>query len=108
MNWEQEVAWSVNMFRMMRISATWAVPRSGLIFQRTGFNILTLVAAMPWKDIEQIKTETGIDLPRHIDTEAKLLAWQREDLAAIAKRFIAGGIVIESRVDAIPLPQRHN
>jgi len=41
-----DVTWSRNLFDSMKDGGTWAVPRSGMIFQRHG-NELVLMTAMP-------------------------------------------------------------
>ena len=44
----EHVAWCKTQVDMLRIGGVWAIPRSGLIFTRTGENELTLTARMPW------------------------------------------------------------
>lgn len=38
------------IFRMIRVGGVWAIPRSGLVFQRTGIDTLTLTARMPHEE----------------------------------------------------------
>jgi hypothetical protein len=42
--------WSRRMFLSLRIGGVWGVPRSGLIFTRTGETTLALTDVMPYED----------------------------------------------------------
>lgn len=44
---EQWVEWSRRMFAALRVGGVWGVPRSGLIFTRTGEKTLALTSVMP-------------------------------------------------------------
>lgn len=44
----EHVAWCRAQVEMLKIGGVWGIPRSGLIFTRTGEDELTLTARMPW------------------------------------------------------------
>ena len=68
---QDHVAWSRTVFNVMKEGATWAVPRSGLVFQRKG-NGLVLVS--PEKDA--------------------MSQFQRDDFKIIAIHFAAAGVAV--------------
>ena len=46
---EGEVGWSAELWDMLRDGGVWAVPRSGLVFQkREAERVFALTARMPW------------------------------------------------------------
>jgi hypothetical protein len=79
------INWSRAHFNIMREGATWAVQRSGLIFQRRG-DTLVLREAMPY--------EPGMPI-----TPAQLQDCQDKDFAIIKAYFEAAGIPVKSDVD---------
>jgi len=74
------VEWSRNQFRLMRDSGTWAVPRSGLIFQKQG-NTLVLTTRMPHDKNMPITAE-------ELDQQ------QKREYANIKRHFQAAGITV--------------
>lgn len=44
---EQWIEWSRNVFSALRVGGVWGVPRSGLVFTRTGEKTLALTEVMP-------------------------------------------------------------
>ena len=87
------IAWSRNLIRSLNVGGTWAVPRSGLIFTKTGEEQLTLTAVMPYTpELAQAAGE-GVDLPK---TQEELISYQQSDYATIARHFRAAGIEVKS------------
>jgi len=50
------VEWCRTMFGNLNDGGTWGVPRSGLIFQRSG-DCLRLIARMPWQEGMEISAK---------------------------------------------------
>jgi hypothetical protein len=69
------------MFNVLAIGGIWGVPRSGLIFTRTGEDTLALTQVMPW--------EEGMPIPRE-----ELLAQQDGDYREIKKYMELAGITV--------------
>jgi hypothetical protein len=84
----EEIAWSRDRFDQMKLGGTWAVPRSGLVFQRTGKSELTLFDAMP-------------HIPEMPCTKEQLIEFQTADYRVIAERFTLAGISVKSNVSTI-------
>lgn len=74
------VEWSRRQFAMMKDRGVWGVPRSGLIFQRQGAE-LVLINLMPHTE----------ELPV---TPEQLAETQQSDIAVITAHFGAAGIVV--------------
>ena len=74
------LAWSKQHFAMLADGGTWAVPRSGLVFQRRG-DMLVLVEKMPHDPAMPL-------------SEAELSDYQDEDFKAIKEHFEAAGIPV--------------
>ena len=74
------VEWSRRQFAMMKDQGVWGVPRSGLIFQRQGEE-LVLINRMPH--------EEGMPV-----TPEQLTEQQESDVAVITAHFGAAGIVV--------------
>jgi hypothetical protein len=79
-----DVVWCFRLFHSLAEGGTWAVPRSGLIFQRQG-DKLVLIQMMPHDPA----------MPMSAD---ELRAYQQDDYDAIASRFRAGGIPVEKEI----------
>ena len=75
-----QLAWCMNLFDTIVDGGSWAVPRSGLIFNRDG-NMLKLVARMPHDP----------DMPL---TPEQLQDYQQSDYEIIRRRFEAAGIKV--------------
>lgn len=75
-----DVAWCRRLFDSIRDGGTWAIPRSGLIFNKHG-NALVLVESMPWSD----------ELPI---TEAQLREQQDSDYEGCVEHFGLAGIEV--------------
>jgi len=75
------VEWSRNMFHVLAIGGVWGVPRSGLIFTRTGEDTLTLTGVMPH--------EEGMPI-----TCGELFAQQAADIEQITKYMEMAGITV--------------
>jgi hypothetical protein len=76
----EHVEWSRRQFAMLRDGGVWGVPRSGLIFQRRG-DELVLINRMPYTE----------ELPV---TPEQLAEQQRSDITVITAHFGAAGIVV--------------
>lgn len=76
MTFNQEVAWTINALSRLAIGGSWGVPRSGLIFTRTGETEATLTARMPLGGFA---------------TKIELEKYRQEDADCIARRITAGG-----------------
>ena len=80
--WEQEVAWTHQMFHTLAPGGTWAIPAVGLITRRTGEHTITLEAMMPWAK--------GMPM-----SPLQLLNAQNEMWAQVSLRLNAAGIEAE-------------
>jgi len=76
-------AWCAAHFATMREGGAWAVPRTGLIFQRTG-QALVLVARMPHD-------------PKMPISAAELDQMQQDDVDLITAKFKTAGIEVRDR-----------
>ena len=74
------VEWSRRHFATMKDGGVWGVPRSGLIFQRQGGE-LVLIDRMPHTEEMPVTPE-------------QLAEQQRSDIAVITAHFGAAGIVV--------------
>ena len=72
--------WCRNLFASLNEGGVWAVPRSGLIFNKRG-NTFVLVARMPWMD----------DMPI---TAKQLKRQQDGDIAVITLHFSLIGVAV--------------
>lgn len=77
------VAWCQQMFSMLASGGTWAVPRSGLIFQKQGSK-LVLIERMPYMP-EMSETLTPEQLTEQQDGDAE----------SIRRHFQAAGIEVQ-------------
>jgi hypothetical protein len=75
-----DLEWSRRTFAMLNEGGVWGVPRSGLVFQKRGAE-LVLIDRMPWAE--------GMPL-----TAEELRTYQDEDFALIRDRFVAAGIQV--------------
>lgn len=92
-----EVNWTVSHLDMLRITGTWAVPRSGLIFMKTGEKEVTLAMIAPHM---AEMTQTIIPGKGPVNQQT-LLEFQQEDFWCIAARARAGGFTVKSAVSEI-------
>jgi len=76
-----DITWSRNLFAGMAEGGTWAIPRSGLIFQKRAEK-LVLVSRMPHD-------------ARMPVSEQALREMQDGDYAAVKEHFEAAGIPVE-------------
>jgi hypothetical protein len=86
-----EVRWSRNFFDLLRLNATWAVPRSGLIYQKVSSTELALTNVMPWNDMMREGALRGMDVP---SSAVELRKYQQLDFETISQRFTAAGIKV--------------
>ncbi len=91
---DEEVKWSRNHFDRIKIGGIWAVPRSGLIFTKKDEQTFELTAVMPYLDEMKTAAADGRDVP---ESKEDLVAYQRDDFDAIAKRFNRAGITMTGR-----------
>jgi len=76
------VEWSRRQFAMMKDGGVWGIPRSGVVFQRQG-DELVLLTRMPH--------EEGMPV-----TPEQLTEQQQSDVAVITAHFKAAGIRVRS------------
>ena len=77
----EHVAWCRRTFDMVKDGGIWAMPRSGLVFQKTGPAQFTLINQMPWM--------AGMPI------NAEELAIQQEiDFDLTVRHFAAAGIEV--------------
>lgn len=73
----EHVAWCRNQIDMLKLGGIWAIPRSGLVFTKTGADEFTLTARMPWMpEMEEVIT-------------AEQLAEQQQDEYELNRRYFA-------------------
>jgi nucleotide-binding universal stress UspA family protein len=84
-----EVQWSRNHFKLLSLNATWAIPRSGLIFKKVSHSEMALDMLMPWMEEMGAAYKEGRDVP---PDAAELKRHQQLDFETIAERFEAAGI----------------
>jgi hypothetical protein len=82
---QMHVEWCRTFFSTLADGGTWAVPRSGLVFQKRDRS-LVLVARMPHHP-------GMLKLPQPI-TEDDLTVYQDDDYAVICEHFEAAGISV--------------
>lgn len=87
----EEVRWSRNHFNLLSLNASWAVPRSGLIFKKVSLFELALDNVMPWSEEMGQGWRSGMDVPRNARALRK---YQQLDFETIASRFIAAGVEV--------------
>jgi hypothetical protein len=78
------IAWCRNMFSMLAEGGMWAVPRSGLIFNRVGEELI-LATEMPWQ----------ADLS---GTPQDWADFQADEFESIREHFGAAGITVKRKV----------
>jgi len=77
----EHIAWCRQTFDMIKDGGIWGIPRSGLIFKKTGPAQLTLVDQMPWSK----------DMPI---SQAQLLMQQNSEFVDTVRYFGAAGIEV--------------
>lgn len=80
MTYAQQVTWTRNHLNQLKVGGYWSVPRSGLVFQRTGEQEVTLIA----------RHKIGA-----YATKLELERFQQEDADCIAKRIVAAGFTFK-------------
>ena len=85
-----DARWCRRTFDSLVDRGRWAVPRSGLIFERRG-TVLHLVSRMPFTDELSAAATAGRDVPADA---AALRTYQDRDLALIRSRFEEAGLAI--------------
>lgn len=86
---QAEVQWSRNFFNTLSLKTKWAVPRSGLIFQKVSLFELALDSVMPWSEEMGQGFQRGMDVPRNAKA---LRRYQQLDFETISLRFEAAGV----------------
>ena len=86
-----EVRWSRNLFDLLRLNATWGIPRSGLFFQKVSSTELALINVLPWDDMMREGALQGMDVP---SSAGELRRYQQLDFETISQRFVAAGIEV--------------
>ncbi len=75
------VQWCRMQVDILRIGGIWAIPRSGLVFTRTGEDELTLTERMPWMPEMQ-----------GVITVDQLAEQQQEEYNETARHMLAAGV----------------
>jgi len=78
---QTDIAWCRQTFARIAPGGVWGIPRSGLIFQKTGEQQLTLIDQMPWTD--------GMPI-----SPAQLLTQQEREFNLNKEHFAAAGIEV--------------
>ena len=78
------VAWCRHQIDLLRIGGVWGIPRSGLIFTKTGDDEFTLTARMPW----MAEMEGTI-------TAEQLAEQQQAEYETNRRHFAAAGITLK-------------
>lgn len=82
----EHIEWSRQHFELLKIGGIWGVPRSGLMFMRTGENELTLTGRMPYDKAMPI-------------TKDQLKEQQQNDYEGIYAHFTAAGITVKNNTN---------
>lgn len=80
----QDVAWCASLFKSLSERGVWAVPRSGLVFQKQGKK-LVLIDRLPADAVP----------PEILGSENELLKLQDDDYDVIKLHFEGAGIPVE-------------
>jgi hypothetical protein len=97
-----EVKWTVNHLNMLQVHGTWSIPRSGMIYTKTGEKEVTLSVVMPFM-AEMARMILDDKTPL---TEEKLKEIQKEDFYCVAARARIGGYTVKSNIDFIPAEEQ--
>ncbi len=89
-----DIEWSRGLLATLNTGGVWCVPRSGLIFTKTGEKSMELRVLMPFSPEMAYAADEGRDAP---GTEEDLLEWQMVDYRCIAERFRAAGIEVSDK-----------
>lgn len=89
---ELDIQWCRNLINTLSLKGSWAVPRSGLIFSKTGEKELTLISSMPFMTGMAEAAQDGKDVPA---TKEALEEYQQSDFNVIAEHFLAAGVVVK-------------
>jgi len=84
----EHIMWSQDQFNIIKDGGYWGVPRSGLMFQKRGYNKLVLVETMPWDKTLPISAR-------------QLLHQQTDEYKNIKEHFSMAGIIVSSEVEDI-------
>lgn len=91
---ELDIQWCRNLINTLSLRGAWMVPRSGLIFHKTGEQELTLVSQMPFMPEMAEAAQDGRDVPA---TKEALEEYQQADFNVIARHFLAAGVVVKKQ-----------
>ena len=89
----EHVAWCRAQVDMIRIGGVWGIPRSGLVFTRTGPDELTLTARMPW----MTEMEGTV-------TREQLLEQQQEEYEETRRHMEAAGVTVKDATCSVEEP----
>ena len=91
---QSDIDWSRGLLATLNAGGVWCVPRSGLMFTKTGEKSMELRVLMPFSPEMAYAADEGQDVP---GTEEDLLELQAEDYRCIAGRFRAAGIEVSDK-----------
>lgn len=80
----EQIAWFCDHIRLMSLGGTWAIPRCGLVVQKTGSHTFAVILAMPWQEGMPISAE-------------QLKKIQDDEVADLKKYCSPAGITVEDR-----------
>lgn len=89
------VEWSRQQFHMLKIGGVWGVPRSGLVFTRTGDKHLALTGVMPHDPAMGI-------------TPRQLFDQQAEEFQGIQRYMKLAGITVYDTTDTFEFDGDHD
>jgi len=81
------VEWSRQLFSTLKEDGVWAVPRSGLIFQKRGGSFY-LIRRLPW--------DSSFPVPRK-----EMGRYQLSDFNEISRHMVAAGIAVEDETGLV-------
>ena len=91
---QSDIDWSRGLLATLNTGGVWCVPRSGLMFTKTGEKSMELRVLMPFSPEMAYAADEGQDVP---GTEEYLLELQMADYRCIAGRFRAAGIEVSDK-----------
>lgn len=94
-----DIKWSRDHIDRLTVGGVWTVPRSGLVFTKTGENSMALT--------ERLKMSMGAFIAVGAPTmvvigHGSAEAWQQADFECIASHFRAAGVEVEDRTKEKP------
>jgi hypothetical protein len=83
----EHIEWSRKLFWALNDNGIWAVPRSGLVFQKRGGSFY-LIRRYPW--------DSSFSFPKE-----KMLSYQLSDFNEISRHMVAAGVPVEDETGLV-------